>query len=201
MHSFNFDTSLYFKGEDYDVTTTFGLNDTENISRRKMWGEEKRGVSSKFFNVKVNSGNFHAQYNYVQNDTKENYNYWIGADHGIDSQQSHFQLGYELSLPSLSTELNFGADNRLIKFDTGGKVFGSYEDEDDFRTVGAFVSSKTKLFDNVDVLFQGRYDHFNVINEGAFSPKGVIFVKDNTGGTLRLSMSQSNNPDDAYTSI
>ena len=121
MHSFNFDTSLYFKGEDYDVTTTFGLNDTENISRRKMWGEEKRGVSSKFFNVKVNSGNFHAQYNYVQNDTKENYNYWIGADHGIDSQQSHFQLGYELSLPSLSTELNFGADNRLIKFDTGGK--------------------------------------------------------------------------------
>ena len=199
MHSFNFDTSLYFKGEDYDLTTTFGLNDTENISRRKMWGEEKRGVSSKFFNVKVNSGNFYAQYNYVQNDTKENYNYWIGADHGIDSQQSHFQLGYELSLPSLNTELNFGADNRLIKFDTGGKVFGSYEDEDDFRTIGAFVSSKTKLFDNVDVLFQGRYDHFNVINEGAFSPKGVIFVKDNTGGTLRLSMSQSNNPDDAYT--
>ena len=199
MHSFNFDTSLYFKGEDYDLTTTFGLNDSENISRRKMWGEEKRGVSSKFFNVKVNSGNFHAQYNYVQNDTKENYNYWIGADHGIDSKQSHFQLGYELSLPSLNTELNFGADNRLIKFDTGGKVFGSYEDEDDFRTIGAFVSSKTKLFDNVDVLFQGRYDHFNVINEGAFSPKGVIFVKDNTGGTLRLSMSQSNNPDDAYT--
>ena len=25
------------------------------------------------------------------------------------------------------------------------------------------------------------------------------FSKDNTGGTLRLSMSQSNNPDDAYT--
>ena len=62
----------------------------------------------------------------------ENYNYWIGADHGIDSQQSHFQLGYELSLPSLSTELNFGADNRLIKFDTEGRVFGSYEDEDEF---------------------------------------------------------------------
>lgn len=199
MHSFNFDTSLYWRGEDFDLTTTFGLNDTENISRRKMWGEEKRGVSSKFLNVKLDSGNFFAQYNYVQNDTKENYNYWIGADHGIDSQQSHFQLGYELSLPSLSTELNFGADNRLIKFDTGGRVFGSYEDEDDFRTVGAFVSSKTNLFDNVDVLFQGRYDHFNVINEGAFSPKGVIFVKDNTGGTLRLSMSQSNNPDDAYT--
>ena len=27
----------------------------------------------------------------------------------------------ELSLLSLNTELNFGADNRLIKFDTGGK--------------------------------------------------------------------------------
>ena len=64
MHSFNFDTSLYWRGEDFDLTTTFGLNDTENISRRKMWGEEKRGVSSKFFNVKVNSGNFFAQYNY-----------------------------------------------------------------------------------------------------------------------------------------
>ncbi len=199
MHSFNFDTSLYWRGDDYDFTATFGLNDTENIQRRRFWGEEKRGASSKFLNLKVNSGNFFAQYNYVQNDTKENYNYWLGADHGIDSQQSHFQLGYELSLPSLSTELNFGADNRLIKFDTGGKVFGTYEDEDDFRTIGAFVSSKTKLFDNVDVLFQGRYDHFNVINEGAFSPKGVIFVKDNKGGTLRLSMSQSNNADDAYT--
>ena len=87
----------------------------------------------------------------------------------------------------------------MTKFDTKEKVFGQYENNDDFRTLGASLQSKTKLSDNISVLFQGRYDHFNVVNKGAFSPKGVIFIDDNTGGSLRLSMSQSHNTDNAYT--
>ena len=48
-------------------------------------------------------------------------------------------------------------------------------------------------------MFQGRVDHFSVLNQNAFSPKGVIFIDDNSGGTLRLSMSQSSVADNAYT--
>lgn len=199
MTSFNFDTSLYFVKDDYDFTATFGLNDTGNIQRRAIWGEELKEISSKFLNLQLNTGDLFVQYNYVQNDTSNNYNYWLGSDMGIDSRQSHLQVGYDFSLPSLSTELSAGADHRVIKFDTGGKVFGVNEDDDDYRTYGASIQSKTKLSDNIDILFQGRYDHFSVINKGAFSPKGVIFINDNSGGTLRLSMSQSSIADNAYT--
>ena len=199
MTSFNFDTSLYFVKDNYDLTATFGLNDTGNIQRRAMWGEELREMSSKFLNLQLNTGDLFVQYNYVQNDTSNNYNYWFQSDMGIDSRQSHVQVGYDFSLPSLSTELSAGADHRVIKFDTGGKVFGVNENDDDYRTYGASIQSKTKLSDNIDILFQGRYDHFSVLNEGAFSPKGVIIVNDNWGGTLRLSMSQSSVADNAYT--
>ena len=37
------------------------------------------------------------------------------------------------------------------------------------------------------------------MNDGAFSPKGVIIVNGNDEGTLRLSMSQSSVADNAYT--
>ena len=116
MTSFNFDTSLYFVKDDYDLTATFGLNDTGNIQRRALWGEELREMSSKFLNLQLNMGDLFVQYNYVQNDTSNNYNYFLQSDTGIDSRQSHVQVGYDFSLPSLSTELSAGADHRVIKF-------------------------------------------------------------------------------------
>ena len=199
MTSFNFDTSLYLKRDNYDITATFGLNDTGNMQRRPIGGEEFKQISSKFFNLQYDSGDFFAQYNYVQNDTSENKAYWYDQRNmGIDSNQSHLQVGYDFGLPSLNTELSAGADHRIIKFDSR-QVFGVYEDDNDYRTYGLSVQSKTKLFDNVDVLFQGRYDHFSVLNDGAFSPKGVIIVKGKNEGTLRLSMSQSSIADNAYT--
>ena len=204
MSSFNFDTSLYYNYEDYDLTLSFGTNETENIQRRQMWGEEKRDMHSTFFNAKLDSGDFFAQFTVTSNEAPNkvgggNYNYWLGQDHTIESRQSHAQIGYDFTLPKLGTDVTLTADHRLTKFDSEGRVFGAYEDEDDFRTYGFSLQSSTSLTDNIDLLFQGRVDHFSVINQNAFSPKGVIFIDDNSGGTLRLSMSQSHATDNAYT--
>ena len=203
MSSFNFDTSLYYNYDDYDLTLTFGTNDTENVQRRQIWGEEKRDMRSTFFNAKVETGDLFAQYSITSNSaprgSEGTYNYFLDQDLTIESRQSHLQIGYEFPLDDLNTKITLGADSRVTKFDTKEKVFGQYENNDDFRTLGASLQSKTKLSDNISVLFQGRYDHFNVVNKGAFSPKGVIFIDDNTGGSLRLSMSQSHNTDNAYT--
>ena len=203
MSSFNFDTSLYENYEDYNLTLTFGTNDTKNIQRRQLWGEEKRDMRSTFFDARLETGDLFAQYTFTSNNANRGndgtYNYFLGSNLTVDSKQTHLQVGYEFPLSDLSTNITLGADNRITKFDTQGKVFGEYENEDDFRTYGISLQSKTKLTENLNILFQGRYDHFNVINKGAFSPKGVIFINDNTGGTLRLSMSQSHNTDNAYT--
>ena len=203
MSSFNFDTSLYYNYEDYNLTLTFGTNDTKNIQRRQLWGEEKRDMRSTFFDARLETGDLFAQYTFTSNNANRGndgtYNYFLGSNLTVDSKQTHLQVGYEFPLSDLSTNITLGADNRITKFDTQGKVFGEYENEDDFRTYGISLQSKTKLTENLNILFQGRYDHFNVINKGAFSPKGVIFIDDNTGGTLRLSMSQSHNTDNAYT--
>jgi len=202
MSSFNFDTSLYYNYEDYDLTISFGTNETENIQRRQFWGEEKRDMHSTFFNAKLNSGDFFAQFTVTSNEAPAgggNYNYWLGQDQTIESRQSHAQIGYDLTLPNLGTDVTLTADHRLTKFDSEGRVFGAYEDEDDFRTYGFSLQSSTSLNDNIDLLFQGRVDHFSVINQNAFSPKGVIFIDDNSGGTLRLSMGQSHATDNAYT--
>ncbi len=204
MSSFNFDTSLYYNYEDYDLTISFGTNETENIQRRQFWGEEKRDMHSTFFNAKLDSGNFFAQFTVTSNEAPNkvgggNYNYWINQDQTIESRQSHAQIGYDFTLPNLGTDVTLTADHRLTKFDSEGRVFGSYEDEDDFRTYGFSLQSSTALTDNIDLLFQGRVDHFSVINQNAFSPKGVIFIDDNSGGTLRLSVGQSHATDNAYT--
>ena len=68
MSSFNFDTSLYYNYEDYDLTISFGTNETENIQRRQFWGEEKRDMHSTFFNAKLDSGNFFAQFTVTSNE-------------------------------------------------------------------------------------------------------------------------------------
>ncbi|MAV13794.1 MAG: hypothetical protein CMC28_02415 [Flavobacteriaceae bacterium] len=202
MSSFNFDTSLYYNYEDYDLTLSFGTNETENIQRRQWWGDEKRDMQSTFFNAKLNSGDFFVQFSFTSNEAPAgggNYNYWLGQDQTIESKQSHAQIGYDLALPKLATDVTLTADLRLTKFDSEGRVFGTYEDEDDFRTYGFSLQSSTSLTDNIGLLFQGRVDHFSVLNQNAFSPKGVIFIDDNSGGTLRLSMSQSHATDNAYT--
>ena len=49
---FNFDTSLYYNHEDYDLTISFGTNETENIKEDNL-GEEKRDKNSTFFNAKL----------------------------------------------------------------------------------------------------------------------------------------------------
>ena len=202
MSSFNFDTSLYYSYDDYDLTLSFGTNETENIQRRQWWGEEKRDMHSTFFDARLDSGDFFAQFSLTSNEAPTgggNYNYWLGQDHTIESRQSHAQIGYDLTLPKLGTDVTLTADHRLTKFDSNGRVFGTYEDEDDFRTYGFSLQSSTSLTDKIDLLFQGRVDHFSVLNQNAFSPKGVIFIDDNSGGTLRLSMGQSHATDNAYT--
>jgi len=129
-------------------------------------------MHSTFFNAKLDSGDFFAQFTVTSNEAPNkvgggNYNYWLGQDHTIESRQSHAQIGYDFTLPKLGTDVTLTADHRLTKFDSEGRVFGTYEDEDDFRTYGFSLQSSTALTDNIDLLFQGRVDHFSVITQNA----------------------------------
>ena len=125
--------------------------------------------------------------------TKENptFLYQTGNRTPIGRTQFEAQTQYSFETKKiLKINWTTGIDYRFASQDTENLVYGRQEDDDDYTVFGGYAQGRLGINDKLDLVLAGRYDRFNFIDEGAFSPRVALVYKENTH-TFRASFNRA----------
>ena len=176
------DLTIFASGGYNTASSVFYNDQGEGLAQAtEFWGQ-----------ARLQKGGFFAQVFGVTNDggSKENptFLYQTGNRTPVARDQLEAQVQYNFGIPSLlNADITVGADYRLAVNDTENLVYGRNEDDDDFGIIGAYLQGKFELGKKLDLVLAGRYDQFNFLDDGAFSPRAALVFKINPKHTVRAS--------------
>ena len=146
---------------------------------------------------RIQSGGLFAQvyYNYNNGGDEENptFLYQTGLRQVAERNSLEAQLQYNFDIPKfLNSNFTIGSDYRNSKSMTANTLYGINEDRDDYIITGAYLQVTSKISDQLEITYAGRYDKFNFIDEGAFAPRVAIVYKADDNHTFRASFNRAN---------
>ncbi len=191
--SFSTDVTLEFRPKD-NTSYTFsgGYNNASSVFYNDL-GEGLSQFSEYWAQARMQSGGLFAQFFYVTNDgggkdETPTFLYQTGNRSPVGRDQIEAQLQYNFDVPSLlDGNITVGMDYRQAISDTEGLVYGENEDDDGFTVVGGYVQGKFALGPKFDFIAAGRYDRFDYLGKGAFSPRAALVFKADPKHTFRAS--------------
>jgi len=102
------------------------------------------------------------------------------------------QLQYNFDTPNfLDSNFTVGTDYRNTETDSEYTLFGRNDDDDPYVITGIYGQGTSRLGDKIDLTYALRYDRFNFVDEGAFSPRIAIVYKATPKSSFRLSYNVS----------
>ena len=105
------------------------------------------------------------------------------------------QIQYNFDLPGfLNSNFTVGADHRNVKSNSSNTLFGRNEDNDDYVITGAYIQGTSELSDQLELTYAARYDDFNILDEGGFSPRVALVYKMNEKNTFRATYNVATAP-------
>ena len=108
------------------------------------------------------------------------------------------QLQYNFDVPSfLNSNFTVGADHRSTKSNSAYTLYGRNEDNDDYIITGAYLQGTSVLSDQLELTYAARYDQFNILDEGGFSPRVALVYKMNEKNTFRATYNIATAPPSA----
>ncbi|MFT4760569.1 MAG: outer membrane receptor for ferrienterochelin and colicins [Saprospiraceae bacterium] len=187
--------------DDLNVTVSGGFNQFSEVfynsqgegltQNKEFWGQarvQKGGLFGQVFYVDNNGGS----------KDKPTFLYQTGLRTPIARKQLEGQLQYNFDVPTLlNADVTAGIDFRQAISETENLVYGRNEDDDDYQIVGAYVQSKFKLTNKLDFLLAGRYDRFNFLDDGFFSPRAAFVYKHSPTHTFRATYNRAGTPPSA----
>jgi len=147
--------------------------------------------------ARIQSGGLFAQvfYNYNNGGDAENptFLYASGLRQVAKRSSLEAQLQYNFDIPKfLNSNFTIGSDYRNTKSDSANTLFGINEDRDDYIITGAYLQGTSVISDKLELTYEGRYDKFNFIDEGAFAPRVALVFKADENHTFRASFNRAN---------
>lgn len=182
--------------DDLSIVASGGLTDATSVFYNEQGEGLAHGIET-WGQVRMQAGGLFAQVFGSVNDGGKQDNptflYQTGNRTPLGRQQLEAQVQYNFDLEKvLNSNWTAGIDYRFAGQDTENLVYGRNEDDDNFSLYGAYVQGKFKLHDKVDMVLAGRYDQFNFIDEGAFSPRAALVYKVAPTHTVRASFNRAN---------
>ena len=105
------------------------------------------------------------------------------------------QLQYNIETPDfLNADWTVGADFRQAISDSRNLTYGKNDADDDYVIYGGYLQGKLALMEQLDLVVAGRYDRFNFLDDGFFSPRVALVVKPSPKHTFRASFNRAANP-------
>ncbi len=181
---------------DLGITVSGGYNQASSV----FYNEQGEGLSqsTEFWGqARVQAGGLFAQVFSVLNDggSKQNptFLYQTGLRTPVGRTQVEGQVQYNFDTESfLNSSWTAGIDYRFAGQNTENLVYGRNEEDDSYSVVGGYVQGKFSPLTSLDLVLAARYDRFNFIDEGAFSPRAALVYKINPKHTLRASFNRAN---------
>ena len=191
-------TTLEFRPK-YNLSIFFsgGFNRSKELFYEGR-GEGLAQNSEYWMQARVQKGDFFGQVFYVNNDggTKERptFLYQTGQRLPMARKQLEAQLKYSVEIPSIKAAITTGLDYRMTISDTENLINGRNEQDDNYIVIGAYLQSEFEVAPKLDVILAGRYDVFNFLKGGAFSPRLAMVYKASPKHTFRLTYNRANTP-------
>ncbi len=187
---------LEFRPSDNNsINVALGTNRASSVFYNEQ-GEGLAQATEYWGQVRGQFGGLFVQAFYVDNDGGSDENptflYQTGFDTSIARQQFEAQAQYNFDTPNfLNGNWTGGVDYRFAGQDTGGLTYGRNEDDDDFSIIGAYLQGKFAISEKLDLVAAARYDQFNFIDEGGFSPRAALVYKASPKHTFRASYNRT----------
>ncbi len=167
-------------------------------------GEGLTNSTDYWTQARIQKGGFFAQVFYVNNNVgtskKSTFLYQTGNNTILGRKQLEGQLQYNFYVPKiLNANITVGADYRKAISDTKHRVYGRFEEEDDYVIMGAYAQGKYELSKKLDLVLAGRYDAFNFIDSKTFSPRAALVYKATPEHTFRTSYNIASSAPDGLT--
>ena len=184
--------------DDLSIFVSGGYNTTSSVFYNSQ-GEGLTQFQEIWTQARLQKGGLFAQVFFVDNDggtqDRPTFLYQTGNRTPVGRKQIEGQLQYNFSLPKLlNADVTAGVDYRSAISDTENLVYGRNEDDDDFTIIGGYLQSKFKLSDKLDLIGAARYDQFNFLDQGEFSPRLALVFKPDPRHTIRVSYNRSSAP-------
>lgn len=192
-------TTLEFRPKtDTKVVLSGGYNQGSGVFYNSQ-GEGLSQTSEYWTQFRVQKGGLFAQLFYVDNDggsdKKPTFLYQTGNISPIGRKQFEGQVQYNFGVKKLlNADITAGADYRNAISDTRNMVYGRNENDDNYTILGGYAQGKFELAKKLDLVLAGRYDQFNFLNKGAFSPRIAFVFKASPNHTFRASYNKSFTP-------
>lgn len=195
----SFNGHLEFRPQDdLSVTVATGFNTASSVFYNDL-GEGLAQANEYWAQARMQKGGLFAQVFYVDNDGGRENNptflYQTGNMSSVGRKQIEGQLQYNIETPNfLNADWTFGVDYREAISNTRNLTYGRNEDMDDYRIFGGYLQGKFAISPKLDLLAAGRYDDFNILDEGFFSPRVALVYKPDPRHTLRATYNRAGAP-------
>lgn len=192
----SFSTAFEFRPSDQtSINLAVGVNSASSVFYNEQ-GEGLAQASEFWGQARGQFGGLFLQAFYVDNnggtDDNPTFLYQTGFDTSIGRKQLEGQVQYTFDTPEfLNANWTAGVDYRFASQETGGLTYGRNEDDDDFSVVGAYMQGKVAISDKLDLVAAARYDQFNFIDDGGFSPRAALVYKASPKHTFRASYNRT----------
>ncbi len=185
--------------DDLSINVGGGFNYASAVFYNDL-GEGLSQAGEYWLQARAQKGGLFGQVFFVDNNggsnDKPTFLYQSGNRTNIGRKQVEGQLQYNFDVDNLfkGTDITVGADYRLAINETLNLTYGRQEDDDNYQIFGGYAQAKFALTDKLDFLVAGRYDNFNFLDEGFFSPRAALVFKPSTNHTIRASFNRAGSP-------
>lgn len=167
-----------------------GRTTTTGIEVTPLGAGQAGGWTYDYLQGRLQSGSLFAQAFLNTSDAGDTYLLRDGGPLVDRSSLFGAQLRHGFAFADGREEITYGGDWSRTTPKTGGTIHGQFEDEDVITEYGAYVQSRTRLFDPLHLIGTVRVDESNVIEDPVVSPRVGLVYEPVEGQTLSASWSR-----------
>jgi len=172
--------------EDGLFVGTFGRNNSSGIELTGLGAGQTADWVYDFFQGRFSLGRLFAQAYYNTSNSGDSFLLRDGVNLVDDSSLKVAQIQHGVALADGRQDFTYGFDHFSTDPVSSGRIYGTYEDDNNMTEWGAYVQSKTAVTEKVDLIFAGRLDSHSVLPDNVFSPRAAVVFKPTENHGIRL---------------
>lgn len=177
--------------EDGRFVLTYGRNTSSGIELTGLGAGQTNEWVYQFFQARVSKERFFAQAYYNTSDAGDSFLLNDGVQLVDESSLFVTQAQHGFDLADGVQDFTYGFDYFATRPNSQGRIYGSYEDEDDMNEWGVYLQSKTAITPQLDFIAAGRIDSHSILPDNVFSPRAALVFKPSEDHGIRLSYNEA----------
>ena len=172
--------------DDGRFVATYGRNTSSGIEMTGLGAGQTADWVYDFFQARASKGRLFAQGYYNRSNSGDSFLLRDGVTLVDQSALAVGQIQHGFSALDGRQDFTYGFDYFSTRPASDGRIYGSYEDADEFDEWGAYLQSRTELAPTLDLILAGRLDSHSVLPDNVVSPRVALVFNPSDDHGFRL---------------